>query len=125
MRHISGGEGLFQKMETLGNEIRPPEMKKVAKTLARHLEGLLNFMIIHITNAVAEGFNFEIQSIKANDHGFRNRLYYRKRTPSTAADLISFPQPMNTRKEPEIGFCGFEMSRTLTRRQIFSELINF
>ncbi len=42
-----------------------PEMKKVAQMLARHLDGLLNFTEFRITNAVAEGFNSKIQSLKA------------------------------------------------------------
>lgn len=39
-----------------------PEMKKVAKMLAKHLEGVLNFTLFPITNAIAEWFNSKIQS---------------------------------------------------------------
>ncbi len=47
--------------------------------LKRHLQGLLNFVRIPITNAVAEGFNSKIQAIKADARGFRNFLNYRTR----------------------------------------------
>jgi transposase len=39
--------------------------------LARHLEGLLNFTLFPITNAIAEGFNSKIQPLKAVPPGFR------------------------------------------------------
>jgi transposase len=51
-----------------------PEMIKVAKMLAKHLEGLLNFTLFPITNALAEGFNSKIQSLKADARSFRNAL---------------------------------------------------
>jgi transposase len=51
-----------------------PEMKKVAKMLAKHLEGLLNFTLFPITNAIAEVFNSKIQSLKADARRFRNVL---------------------------------------------------
>lgn len=48
-----------------------------AKTLKRHLTGMLAYVKHHITNAVTEGLNSKIQSIKANARGFRNFEYYR------------------------------------------------
>ena len=47
--------------------------------LRRHLEGLFNYTTLHITNAMAEGFNSVIQLIKANARGFRNFESYRAR----------------------------------------------
>jgi len=49
----------------------------VAKMLKRHLEGLLAYLEHPITNAVAEGLNSKIQSIKASARGFRNFENYR------------------------------------------------
>ncbi|PIQ68605.1 MAG: ISL3 family transposase [Candidatus Taylorbacteria bacterium CG11_big_fil_rev_8_21_14_0_20_46_11] len=48
-----------------------------AKTLKRHLDGLLAYITHHITNAVTEGLNSKIQAIKANARGFRNFEHYR------------------------------------------------
>lgn len=50
---------------------------EAAKTLKRHLTGLLAYLKHRITNAVTEGLNSIIQSIKANARGFRNFQNYR------------------------------------------------
>ena len=54
-------------------------IKKVATTLKDHLEGLLAYFKHRITNAVTEGFNSMIQSLKAAARGFRNFEHYRTR----------------------------------------------
>lgn len=54
-----------------------PAMIKAARTLKRHLPGLLAYCRHRITNAVAEGMNSKIQLIKANARGFRNFGNYR------------------------------------------------
>ncbi len=48
-----------------------------AKTLKRHLPGLLAYTKHRITNAVAEGTNGKIQLLKANARGYRNFAQYR------------------------------------------------
>jgi transposase len=50
---------------------------EVAKTLKRHLDGLLAYIDHPITNAVTEGLNSKIQTLKANARGFRNFAHYR------------------------------------------------
>lgn len=50
---------------------------KAAKTIKRHLEGIIAYLEHHITNAISEGINSKIQSIKANARGFRNFKNYR------------------------------------------------
>jgi transposase len=52
-------------------------MIEAARTLKRHLPGLLAYCRHRITNAVAEGMNSKIQLIKANARGFRNFEKYR------------------------------------------------
>jgi len=52
---------------------------KVAETLKVHLGGLLTYFRHKITNAMSEGFNSMIQSIKASARGFRNFENYRIR----------------------------------------------
>jgi len=47
-------------------------MIKVAKTLKRHLHGLLAWFGCMIDNALTEGFNATIQSLKASARGYRN-----------------------------------------------------
>jgi transposase len=50
---------------------------KVAKMLKRHLAGLLAHCAHDISNAVTEGLNSKIQTIKANARGFRTFENYR------------------------------------------------
>ena len=51
-------------------------VKQVAKTLKRHLAGVLRFVQHPITNGVAEGLNSKIMSIKRKAGGFRNPSHF-------------------------------------------------
>ena len=59
------------------SQLKP--MADVARLLQRHLENLLTYLRHHITNAVTEGLNSKIQSIKSPARGFRNFQNYRIR----------------------------------------------
>ena len=48
-------------------------MKKVAKTIKKHLWGILNAIILKVSNGPAEGINSRIKAIKVRSHGFRNK----------------------------------------------------
>jgi len=48
-----------------------------AKTIKRHYKGIAAYLKHHITNAVSEGINSKIQSVKASARGFRNFQNYR------------------------------------------------
>lgn len=50
---------------------------QAAKTLKRHLTGILAYVKHRITNAVTEGLNSKIQTLKANARGYRNFAHYR------------------------------------------------
>ena len=52
---------------------------KVAKMLKRHLDNILTYFRHPITNAMSEGFNSRIQSIKSRARGFRAFANYRTR----------------------------------------------
>lgn len=54
-------------------------MVQAAKTLKRHLEHILTYFRHRITNALTEGFNSRIQSIKSAARGFRAFANYRIR----------------------------------------------
>jgi transposase len=54
-------------------------IKRAARTLKGHAEGLLNYFVHWITNAVTEGLNSRIQEIKSSARGFRNFAHYRTR----------------------------------------------
>lgn len=50
---------------------------KVANMLKKRLANILTYFECFITNAITEGFNSKIQSLKANARGFRNFENYR------------------------------------------------
>ncbi len=50
----------------------------VAEMLERHLEGILNAIVLRATNGLAEGINSRIQWIKKMACGFRNRERFRR-----------------------------------------------
>ena len=54
-------------------------IKRAARTLKSHADGLLNYFEHRITNAVTEGLNSRIQEIKSAARGFRNFENYRTR----------------------------------------------
>jgi transposase len=66
-------------------------MAEVAHLLKRHLENLLTYLRHHITNAVTEGLNSKIQSIKSAARGFRNFQNYRIRILFFCGKLNLYP----------------------------------
>ncbi|MBK6688356.1 MAG: ISL3 family transposase [Deltaproteobacteria bacterium] len=48
-------------------------MKRAAATVRDHLDGILNAVVTGVSNAVAEGLNSRIQTVKQRACGFRNR----------------------------------------------------
>ena len=66
-------------------------MIDVAQMLKRHLENLLTYLKHRITNAVTEGLNSKIQSIKSAARGFRNFKNYRTRILFFCGKLNLYP----------------------------------
>jgi transposase len=71
------------------SQLKP--MAEVARLLKRHLENLLTYLRHHITNAVTEGLNSKIQSIKSAARGFRNFKNYRTRILFFCGKLNLYP----------------------------------
>jgi len=65
----------FWYKEALSVKLRP--IRKVADMIKSHFENIVTYFDSYITNAITEGFNSKIQSIKANARGFRNFANYR------------------------------------------------
>jgi transposase len=70
-------EGYFNRWHFWATHSQLRPVIEVAKLLKRHWAGLASYFKHRITNAVAEGLNSKIQSIKANARGFRNFEHYR------------------------------------------------
>jgi transposase len=69
----------FDQWEQAALKLKFAQITKVAKTLRKHIQGLLAYQSYQITNAISEGFNSKIQSLKAAARGFRNAANYRIR----------------------------------------------
>lgn len=72
-------EAFFDRWYSWVIRSRLDPIKKVARMLKEHLDGLLSYFRHPITNAVSEGFNSRIQSIKSAARGFRSFTNYRLR----------------------------------------------
>lgn len=73
------GQAFFADWYAWAIRSRLPPMKQVAGMLQRRLPKLLSWFAHRITNAMSEGFNSVIQTLKANARGFRNFANYRTR----------------------------------------------
>jgi transposase len=69
----------FQDWYSWASRCRLEPMVKVAKMIKKRLANVLTYFKHHITNAISEGFNSRIQSLKANARGFRTFDNYRTR----------------------------------------------
>jgi len=75
--YVGSTNGFFKRWYYWATHSKLKPIIKVAKTLKRHIKGIVAYLKHHITNAVTERLNSKIQSIKANARGFRNFENYR------------------------------------------------
>ncbi len=67
-------------------------VKKVARMVKRHLEGIITAVVTGATNARAEGFNTMIQKIKRDARGFRNKERFKAAIYFHLGGLDLYPQ---------------------------------
>ena len=85
-------EGFFERWYSWAIRSRLEPVKKVARMLKKHLGGLLSYFRHPITNAITEGFNSRIQSIKSAARGFRSFVNYRLRVLFYCGKLEMMPK---------------------------------
>jgi transposase len=73
----ASAEKFFQRWYWWATQSRLKPMVDVAKLMKRHLANILTYLRHQITNAMMEGFNSKIQTIKANARGYRIFANYR------------------------------------------------
>ncbi|YCM43818.1 ISL3 family transposase [Verrucomicrobiaceae bacterium 227] len=91
--HNAGfAEGIFKRLYgwAVRSQLKP--IVKVAKMLKRHLDGLMSYFKHRISNAVSEGLNSKIQSIKASARGFRSFENFRNRILFSCGKLALSPK---------------------------------
>lgn len=67
-------------------------MKKAAATLKRHIDNIVTYARCHITNALGECINGQIEKIKRMACGYRNRKHYRIAIYFHCGGLDLFPR---------------------------------
>jgi transposase len=72
---------------------RLPAMVKLAKTIRKHLWGIINAIVLDASNGKSESMNSRIQKVKARSHGFRNRERFRNAIYFHLGDLNLYPEP--------------------------------
>ena len=82
----------FWHAQVLKSRLRP--MIRVAATLKKHLDGLLAWFDSRIDNAMSEGYNSVIQTLKASARGFRNFDHYRTAILFHCGKLDMHPDPV-------------------------------
>lgn len=80
----------YEAAQAVGNK----HLSKVADLLHKHLEGLLAYVQHHVTNAVAENLNGQIQRVKSNARGFRHFDNFRIAVLFFLGKLDLYPQPL-------------------------------
>lgn len=76
-RSIGWAKKFYAKWYFWATHSRLPPMIEAARTLHRHLDGILNYCRHGITNATAEGVNSKVQKIITQARGFRNENNFR------------------------------------------------
>ncbi|MEQ1893640.1 MAG: ISL3 family transposase [Planctomycetota bacterium] len=66
-------------------------MRRVARTVKAHLWGILNAIVLGVTNAGAESLNAKVQWIKNNACGFRNRERFKNAIYFHCGNLDLYP----------------------------------
>lgn len=68
---------IFEAWYSWAIRSRLEPIKRVSRTMKRHLTGILNAIALGVTNARLEGINTVIQGLKRSARGFRNRARFR------------------------------------------------
>lgn len=76
----------------IGSGLEP--MKRVAKRLKTHLDRILTYVKLRVSNARAEGMNNKIQSLKKKAYGYRNTKRLITMIYFHCADLQLHPDPL-------------------------------
>lgn len=67
----------WQRWYVWATHAQLPPVVKVARLIKRHLPNVLTYFAHPITNAVCEGLNSKIQTIKKRAYGFRNKEHFK------------------------------------------------
>jgi transposase len=93
-------ERLHRKWHAWAMRSRLEPMKRVARMVKSHLHNILTYYTHRVTNAVSEGINSAIQTIKKRAFGFRNPDNFKTAIYFHCGGLDLYPAPMPTHAIP-------------------------
>jgi transposase len=76
-RRVGWAERHWTRWYCWATHCRLPPVVEVARLMRRHLPNVLTYFRHRITNAVSEGLNSKIQTIKKRAYGYRNREHFK------------------------------------------------
>lgn len=85
-------EAFFRRWFWWATHSRLEPVRKVAHTLRKHWQGILNAIVRRVTNACTEGLNSKIEKIKRDAYGFRSRDRLRTAILFHCGGLDLFPK---------------------------------
>lgn len=97
-RDRQSAEQIFAAWYAWAIRSRLEPLKRVARMLRRHLQGVLNAISSGVTNARVEGLNTTIQGIKRAARGFRNRERFRNAIYFRLGGLDLYPASLTHSK---------------------------
>ncbi len=75
-------------------------MIRAAQMVEKHLNGIINAIVLKATNALGESMNAKIQKIKAQAYGYRNRQRFRDAIMFHLGGLDMYPKNSLTHTKP-------------------------
>jgi transposase len=82
----------LEALVSVGDPCRLAPVIDVAKLIHRHLPNVLTYFAHRITNAVSEGLNSKIQTIKKMAYGFRNPEHFKTAIYFHCGGLQLYPE---------------------------------
>jgi transposase len=92
----AGAERGWKKWLAWAVRSRLEPIKKAAATIRDHLKGIVNAVVLNVTNATTESLNSKIQWIKRTACGFRNRERFRNAIYFHCGGLDLYPAALST-----------------------------
>jgi transposase len=90
-RSVTWARKYFDRWHELASTSGIAPMEKLAQFMARHIDNILTYCKHRITNAVAEGINSKIMSIKRQSSGFRNEENFKTTVYFHCGNLDLYP----------------------------------
>jgi transposase len=86
----------WQRWLSWVSRCRLKPMVKAARMIRKHLQGIVNAVVLSATNAMSESMNSKIQRIKARACGYRNRTRFRNAILFHLGGLDLYPDALLT-----------------------------